>query len=72
MFRAMQLAAATALEAEADWYDGNNRNYRNREVFELPAKLFQVKFTYTLETVAHCHLIVILQMLCLLYTSRCV
>ena len=37
--------------------------YRNREVFELPAKLFQVKFTYTLETVAHCHLIVILQML---------
>ena len=30
MFRAMQLAAATALEAEADWYDGNNRNYRNR------------------------------------------
>ena len=30
MLRAMQLAAATALEAEADWYDGNNRNYRNR------------------------------------------
>ena len=30
MFRAMQLAAATALEAEADWYEGNNRNYRNR------------------------------------------
>ncbi|MBQ8502539.1 MAG: aminotransferase class I/II-fold pyridoxal phosphate-dependent enzyme [Bacteroides sp.] len=30
MFRAMQLAATTALEAEQDWYDGNNRNYRNR------------------------------------------
>ena len=30
MFRAMQLAAATALEAEADWYEGNNKNYRNR------------------------------------------
>ena len=30
MFRAMQLAAATALEADADWYEGNNRNYRNR------------------------------------------
>ena len=30
MFRAMQLAAATALEAEQDWYDGNNANYRNR------------------------------------------
>lgn len=30
MFRAMQLAAATALEAERDWYDGNNANYRNR------------------------------------------
>ena len=30
MFRAMQLAAATALEAEADWYEGNNENYRNR------------------------------------------
>lgn len=30
MFRAMQLAAATALEAEKDWYDGNNANYRNR------------------------------------------
>ena len=29
MFRAMQLAAATALEAEQDWYDGNNANYRN-------------------------------------------
>ena len=30
MFRAMQLAAATALQAGADWYEGNNRNYRNR------------------------------------------
>jgi aspartate/methionine/tyrosine aminotransferase len=30
MFRAMQLAAATALEADIDWYDGNNRTYRNR------------------------------------------
>lgn len=30
MFRALQLAAATALQAEADWYEGNNRNYRNR------------------------------------------
>ena len=30
MFRAMQLAAATALEAEADWYEGNNANYRRR------------------------------------------
>ena len=27
---AMQLAAATALEAEADWYEGNNHNYRGR------------------------------------------
>ncbi|MBO7417400.1 MAG: aminotransferase class I/II-fold pyridoxal phosphate-dependent enzyme [Bacteroidaceae bacterium] len=30
MFRAVQLAAATALDAEADWYEGNNRNYCNR------------------------------------------
>lgn len=30
MFRAMQLAAAKALEAEADWYEGNNANYRKR------------------------------------------
>ena len=30
MFRAMQLAAATALEADKEWYDGNNANYRNR------------------------------------------
>ena len=30
MFRAMQLAAATALEAESDWYEGNNANYRRR------------------------------------------
>lgn len=30
MFRAMQLAAATALDADADWYEGNNANYRRR------------------------------------------
>lgn len=30
MFRAMQLAAAKALEAENDWYEGNNQNYRQR------------------------------------------
>ena len=30
MFRAMQLAAATALEAGEEWYEGNNRNYRGR------------------------------------------
>jgi aspartate/methionine/tyrosine aminotransferase len=30
MFRAVQLAAATALQAEDDWYEGNNRNYRHR------------------------------------------
>ena len=30
MFRAMQLAAAKALEADAEWYEGNNVNYRNR------------------------------------------
>lgn len=30
MFRAMQLAAATALEAGEEWYEGNNRNYRAR------------------------------------------
>ena len=30
MFRAMQMAAATALEADAAWYEGNNRNYRAR------------------------------------------
>ena len=30
MFRAMQLAAATALDAGEEWYEGNNRNYRNR------------------------------------------
>ena len=30
MFRAMQLAAAKALEADAEWYESNNRNYRNR------------------------------------------
>lgn len=30
MFRALQLAAAKALEAGADWYEGNNKNYRER------------------------------------------
>lgn len=30
MFRAVQLAAAKALEADADWYEGNNNNYRKR------------------------------------------
>ena len=30
MFRAMQLAAATSLDAGTEWYEGNNRNYRNR------------------------------------------
>ena len=30
MFRAVQLAAVTALEADASWYEGNNRNYANR------------------------------------------
>jgi aspartate/methionine/tyrosine aminotransferase len=30
MFRAIQLAAATALDADRDWYDGNNANYRSR------------------------------------------
>ena len=30
MFRAMQLAAAKALEADAEWYESNDRNYRNR------------------------------------------
>ena len=30
MFRAMQLAAAKALEADSTWYEGNNVNYRNR------------------------------------------
>lgn len=30
MFRAMQLAAATALDADQSWYDANNKNYRQR------------------------------------------
>ena len=30
MFRAMQLAAVKALDAEADWYEGNNANYASR------------------------------------------
>lgn len=40
MFRAMQLAAATALEAEADWYESNNRNYSNRR--QLAEQIMQV------------------------------
>ena len=39
MFRAMQLAAATALQSEADWYEGNNRNYRNRR--ELAGEIME-------------------------------
>lgn len=39
MFRAMQLAAATALEADADWYEGNNRNYRARR--DLAGKIMK-------------------------------
>lgn len=30
MYRAMQLAAATALGADESWYECNNTNYRNR------------------------------------------
>jgi len=30
MFRAMQLAAATALDADSEWYEGNNKNYASR------------------------------------------
>ncbi|MCC8186922.1 MAG: aminotransferase class I/II-fold pyridoxal phosphate-dependent enzyme [Bacteroides sp.] len=30
MYRAMQLAATTALEADRDWYEANNANYRSR------------------------------------------
>ena len=30
MFRAVQLAAADALNAGSEWYEANNRNYRNR------------------------------------------
>ena len=30
MYRAMQLAAATALGADETWYECNNANYRNR------------------------------------------
>ena len=30
MYRAMQLAAVKALDAEADWYEGNNANYASR------------------------------------------
>ncbi len=39
MFRAMQLAAATALEAETDWYEANNANYRNRR--QLAGEIMQ-------------------------------
>ena len=31
-FRATQLAAVTALEAEKDWYEANNANYRERRL----------------------------------------
>ena len=30
MYRAMQLAAVKALDADADWYEGNNANYASR------------------------------------------
>ena len=30
MYRAIQLAAVKALDAEADWYEGNNANYASR------------------------------------------
>jgi Aspartate/tyrosine/aromatic aminotransferase len=30
MFRPLQLAATTALQADADWYEMNNKNYSNR------------------------------------------
>ena len=30
MYRAMQLAAVKALDADADWYEGNNANYSTR------------------------------------------
>lgn len=30
MFRPLQLAAATALQADCDWYEANNKNYRSR------------------------------------------
>ena len=32
MFRAMQLAAAKALEADTVWYESNNRNYEKRRI----------------------------------------
>ena len=40
MYRAMQLAAATALDADETWYEGNNANYRNRR--ELAGKIMDV------------------------------
>lgn len=39
MNRAIQLAAATALDAEQDWYDGNNKNYQNRR--QLAGEIMQ-------------------------------
>jgi aspartate/methionine/tyrosine aminotransferase len=30
MFRGLQTAAVKALDADSDWYEGNNRNYRAR------------------------------------------
>ncbi len=39
MFRAMQLAAATALDADRDWYEANNTNYRNRR--QLAGEIMQ-------------------------------
>ena len=40
MFRAMQLAAAKALEAGEDWYASNNQNYRNRR--QLAERLWRL------------------------------
>ncbi|MCD8031898.1 MAG: aminotransferase class I/II-fold pyridoxal phosphate-dependent enzyme [Bacteroides sp.] len=39
MYRAMQLAATTALEADRDWYEANNANYRNRR--QLAGEIMQ-------------------------------
>lgn len=39
MFRAMQLAAAKALEAGEEWYESNNCNYRERR--ELAGKIME-------------------------------
>ena len=40
MFRAMQLAAAKALETGEDWYESNNQNYRNRR--QLAGRLWRL------------------------------